>query len=961
MSFNKYSTKKKQRQLVSKEQRNFRRGLVSLLKIVLVLFMLGIVVMAGAGFGMIKGILDDAPDISTISIKPKGFKTVIYDQAGNEIDTLSTVNSNRIYVYYDDIPKDLVNAFVAIEDERFWTHNGIDMRGIFRAGAHFITTGRSDQGASTITQQLIKNSVFDVGMNEDTSLKRVQRKIQEQKLAIELEKLYSKEQIMEYYLNIMYLGHGVNGVEAASLRYFNKHVSELTLSEATVIAGITQNPAAYDPIIFPEDNAKRRKLVVDKMLNLGYIDKTQYDEIMKDDVYSRIKEVSEEKEKTDTYNSYYTDAIMESLVKDFMELYGMSESEAYHELYEGGYKVYSVQDQKIQKIVDDVINDPSYYPDTTEVALNYNLTIIKPDGKEAGYDENSMVSYFGLDNYIFDSVEDARKMADKYKEAMLDETKGTFSAEEFRTSPQPQATCTVIDQHTGYIKAVCGGRGPKTANLSFDRATDAMRQPGSCFKVLAAFLPYIETKGSLACSFEDAPYAFSDGTEIKNWYSGYKNSYCSVRAGIAESLNIVAVKAITEATPEVAFQYLKDLGFTTLVEREVGSDGRVYSDITQSTALGGLTYGVTNLEITAAYASIANYGTYIKPVYYSKVYDHDGNLIIDNTNPNDPKRAKRVMKETTAWQLISAMKDVVNSAAGTGGPARPECGVRAAGKTGTTSSTYDLWFCGFTPYYTASIWTGYDSNQELGNVIYHKEMWADIMDKIYEIEDQSTEADWEMPDGLTQVTLCRYTNLLPGPGCDTYTDYCAVDMVPSKRCSGHKKIKLCNETHLLATNTCPNTTEYVVVEDPNNPGRLMLKGANFQYDQSIFEDPNTKNTCTKHPPKAEKQKIITSAGPGGTISPSVEVKLGSDVTIYIQPNSGYTIRDVQVDNKSVGAVSSYTFTKVSDPHTVLAIFEGGGSAGPAPTEEPTEPTPPPTEEPTEPTPPSEDETESEGP
>lgn len=969
MNFSKESVIKRQKTLKSKSGRLERRFFIDVFKLILALFVLLILVMAGAGFGMMKGILDDAPDVSQISIKPKGFKTVIYDQKGNEKNTLSTINSNRVYVYYDDIPQQVVDAFVSIEDERFWKHNGIDMRGIFRALYKDVVKGNMAEGASTITQQLIKNQVFNVGMNETTKLQKIERKVQEQYLAIELEKLYTKEQLMEYYLNTIYLGQGVNGIEAAADRYFDKHIQDLKLSEICVIAGITKNPYSFDPVVYPEKNNYRREDVLDKMLELGYIDKGEYNSALYDPVYDRIQKIKKQNDDNFEFNSYYTDDLMRALCKDFMEMYDMTEAQAYDEIYTGGYSVYSVQDYDIQAIVDETINDPVYYPQTTSVALNYKLTLLDDDGITTyNYDTNTLLTYYrkltenSKYNNIYPSPEDARAAANTYKEAMLDQTGATFLNEEFKTAIQPQASFTVIDQRTGYVKAVGGGRGEKTENLGFDRATNAKRQPGSTFKVLAAFLPYIDTEGGLCSCFEDKPYAFANGTPVRNWYGGYWGPN-SLRNAICQSMNIIAVQAITAVTPAVSFEYLLNEGFTTLVDKEIGVNGEIYSDIQQATALGGLTYGVTNLEITAAYAGIANMGEYVKPVFYSKVYDHDGNIVIDNTEPK--LRSHRMCKETTAYQLIEGMKDVVNS--GTGTRARMTSGVKCAGKTGTTSNSYDLWFCGMTPYYTASVWFGYDSNITI-NTNDHKFMWRDIMDKISLMENQDTSADWEQPEGLVKATVCKLTGLVPGDNCPTCTDWCDKENVPKKRCKGHiDKVVICNESHFLATNTCPETTEYLVTF--NDKGDMELVGANFDYDKSIF---TTK--CPIHPEIEGGLKIECEAGKGGSISDTVVCKPGDDVTIYIQPNKGYEIKDVKVDGKSVGAVSEYKFKNVTEPHKIVAKFKktSGGDddddnkkekTTEATTEEPTtekktteekktekpteEPTEKPTEEPTE--------------
>ncbi|MBR3600695.1 MAG: transglycosylase domain-containing protein, partial [Lachnospiraceae bacterium] len=621
MSYSKHETVKKQRKLVSKTQRNTRKILVSFFKVFLVLVVTVVIACAGAGFGMMKGVLDNAPDVNEISIVPKGFKTTLYDKDGNVEKEFSTYGSNREYVYYEDIPEDFINAVVAIEDQRYWTHNGIDVKGILRAGVRGIASGSFDEGASTITQQLIKNHVFNVGMDERTFLDSLERKIQEQYLALELEKIYTKEQIIEYYLNTIYLGRGAHGIQAASELYFGKSMDQLTISEIAVIAGITKNPSQFDPVIFPEENAKRRVDVLDKMLELEYITQAQYEVAMADEVYDRIKIEYDNQQASDTVYTYYEDAIYNQLRNDLMELYGCTEDQAAMMIYTEGYSIYSVQDKEIQAICDAVINDDSYVYSASKVGLDYKLTILDGDGvTEHNYMIGHVVNYFvnatGNDKYkpIYNTEEEARAAADTFREAMLIETNGTFIAEDFDVSPQPQFSFTIMDHKTGYVKAMVGGKGEKTADLSFNRATDAPRQPGSTFKILAAYLPLFDTGiGSLAKVYKDEPYYYKNGGYVGNWYGGYRG-YCNCREGIAQSMNILAVKAITDATEEVAFEYLMKLGFTTLVDQEVAADGSIYSDITQSTALGGLTYGVTTYEMTAAYGAIANGGIYTKPV-----------------------------------------------------------------------------------------------------------------------------------------------------------------------------------------------------------------------------------------------------------------------------------------------------------------------------------------------------------
>ena len=928
MGYSKAETEKKQRKLVSKTQRNMRKVLVIFFKVILVGIIAVIIAGAGAGFGMMKGILDNAPDVSNISIVPKGFRSTIYDKDGNSDREISTINSNRVYVYYDEIPKDYVNAFVAIEDQRFWTHNGIDVRGIFRAFAKGAASGHFNEGASTLTQQLIKNQVFNVGLGETTFMDKLERKIQEQYLAIELEKKYTKEEIVEYYLNTIYLGRGVSGIQAASEKYFGKDMKELTVSEIAVIAGITQNPSRYDPVANPDENADRRKEVLKKMLELEYITQQQYDEALADDVYARISAEHEVQLAESDVNTYYEDAILNKLTSQFMDMYGCTKAEAETMIYTGGYSIYSVQDKAIQKICDDVINNPDYVSNSTKVGLSYKLTILDPD-KETNhnYGIGDLINYYVAQtgnskyNNIYSSEDAARAAADEFKEAMLEETGGTYVAEAFEVSPQPQFSFTIMDQHTGYVKAMVGGRGEKKVNRSFNRATDATRQPGSTFKIVAAYAPLIDSgKGGLAKSFNDEPYQYANGNDVRNAGGGH-SGYCTIRKSIQSSINVCAVKAITEETPDAAFEYLLKFGYTTLVDQKVDSNGTILTDKTQACALGGLSHGVTNYEMTAAYASIANGGVYNEPVLYSKVIDHDGNVIIDNTTPT----SHEVIRPTTAWQLIDAMKSVITS--GTGGAASLRTGMTAAGKTGTTSSTYDLWFCGMTPYYTASIWMGYDMNVDMGGSNTHKYMWRDIMDQIVELEGQDTSADFDKPDGLTTVSLCQITGLLPGEGCPTATDYYATADVPTKRCNGHEAIEFCTESKKRANSGCPETVSFMIETDEN--GNQVLVGSEGQdADGYVYTD----EICDIHTPLEEGEiSLSSSAGEGGTISPSVNVAKGANVTFYITPHNGYRIKDVIVNGQSQGAISSYTFNNVQENGSISVTFEStGGNITPPP-------------------------------
>ncbi len=319
MNYGKKGVRDKQKVLHSTSAKWGRKLVLTLFNVVLIALLCSGVFAASIVFGLFRGIIDTAPEIGNINVQPTGFSTFVYDIEGNQTAKLIAENSNRIPVTMDMIPEDLAHAFVAIEDERFYEHNGIDIKGIIRAGVKGITSGHFSEGASTITQQLLKNNVFTDWTKEARGLNmdKIERKIQEQYLALELEKTTSKEDILLNYMNSINLGQNTLGVQAASQRYFNKSVSELSLSECAVIASITQNPSRFNPITHPEDNAERRKKVLNNMLEQEYITQEEYDLAMEDDVYSRIQTTNEEVEET-SINTYFVDALTDDVLEDLV-------------------------------------------------------------------------------------------------------------------------------------------------------------------------------------------------------------------------------------------------------------------------------------------------------------------------------------------------------------------------------------------------------------------------------------------------------------------------------------------------------------------------------------------------------------------------------------------------------------------------------------------------------------------
>jgi len=785
MNYGRSNTSKRRKKIqsrVSMKKKKIR--LRSFRVFLLVCLVLGILVMAGVGI-LFKKIIDDTPQITANDLKPSAYTTTVYANDGETITgTFVSAGSNRVFTTLDKIPKDLQNAFIAVEDSRFYDHKGIDIKGITRAAVKGITSGgQFSQGGSTITQQLIKNSVFP-NFSKETRLQKIERKIQELYLAIQVEKIVEKDEILENYLNTINMGQNTLGVQAAAKRYFGKDVSELTLSESATLAAITKSPSGYNPITNPEANAKRREKVLKDMLAQKKIKQDEYDTAMADTngVYERIQTANAEYQESLTVNSYFVDEVAKEVMRDLQSKLGYSETQAQNAVYSGGLKIITTQDLKMQEICDEEMNNDKNYPKGIDWTVTGAISIVHQDGTQKHYDSTTFGKYvseeykkqYGKElEYptTFSSQEKANDAVDKYIATLKSDPNDTVYST-ITLTPQPQATIVVMDQHNGYVKAMVGGRGEKTGNMSLNRATQSTRQPGSTYKILSTYVPALDMNNdTLASVIEDAPFNYSTGEKkpVKNWWGGYKGNM-TIRKCIEQSANVCSVKKYTEITPKVGLQYLIDnFKFTTLDP---------VNDSGQATALGGLTNGVYNIELTAAYASIANKGVYTEPILYTHIYDNNGNLLYENT-----AATHTAMKDSTAALITSAMEDVVKY--GTGGTARLS-NMTCAGKTGTTTDTRDLWFSGFTPYLTASVWSGYDDNQEIsGSSSYHKTLWKKIMQRIHDANKFKSVA-FEIPESVTQRTICTQTGLLASSdACSKHTEMFAEGTAPKKSCPGH--------------------------------------------------------------------------------------------------------------------------------------------------------------------------------
>lgn len=812
MNYNKENAEAKKDSINSPKNKKKKKRTAAVLKIILILLLVTVIAGLCVGFAFVKELIDSSPSVSDINLVPSNFATIVYYDDGEESTRLVQSGSNRQYVKISEMPDCILKAFVAIEDERFYEHRGIDIPGIIRAFFVGITNMNFSEGASTITQQLIKNNVFTSWTEEVTFIDSLRRKIQEQYLAIQVEKVYSKDEILEYYLNSINLGQNCLGVQTAAMRYFDKDVSELNISEAAVIAAITQNPTNNNPITNPENNKKRRDIVLANMLKFNYITQDEYNSAMEDNVYSRVLVNSPITTSLSTTSSFIDELILQA-VDALCEEKGYTETQAYNLIYSGGLKIYSTQNKKLQQVCDEEANKDENYDSFVKYSLSYRVSVTKPNGNVSTYTNSDLKKYIEDQGRTYpskyDSIEAIEADLAEYKEYLTkDGSKIIDNSELIYYVLQPQTSITLADQSTGEVKALVGGRGEKVGDMTLNRATQITRQPGSCFKVLAAFAPAIDTCGkTLATVYQDVPYSYPNGVKVNNWWGDSYRGYKSIREGIYLSMNIVAIKCITDITPQVGFDYLKNFGFTTLVDHKTLDDGTVISDIGLPTALGGISLGVTNFELNAAYAAIANGGVYTKPIMFTKILDSKDNVIIDNV-----PSTKRVLKETNSYLLTNAMEDTftVRGLYPWAKLSTSDC----SGKSGTTNDNKDYWLVGYTPYYTCSVWGGYDVSDTLPSSGFVAKIWYGIMERIHK---ELPVKKFVVPEGIVKAKVCTLCGKLATEGlCDkdprgsqVVEEFFAKDNVPTETCSCHVAVDVCKETNSLANGHCPVTEKKV--------------------------------------------------------------------------------------------------------------------------------------------------------
>lgn len=716
----------------TKKGKSSKKKHPKLRKAILILFLLGILLCL-IGAGIIAGIFfSDKFKLTEEDLKITNMNGAIKDKDGVVIATLSG-DENRKIVTFDDMPAYLPNAFIAIEDKRFKEHSGVDIkRTAYATIMYALNKGDSSAGGgSTITQQLVKNLMND---KADEGTKGIERKIREMARAYNVEKILSKDQILELYLNKIFMGATVYGVGMASEYYFNKPVAQLDLAECCFLAGINHTPNSYDPFDKEDDNSdiikKRTKEVLYQMKEQGYItNEEEYNAAVekvenglvftKGDISSKAK------------YSYHTMAAIRAATKDLAKEKDVSEDTAEFMIYNNGYTIYTTQDSAIQK---------------------------------------RMEEEFVKDKYIKSG---RKKNAD-----------GTL------VNNHTQAAMVIIDHKTGQVVANVGGLGSDSNSVGLNRATQATKQTGSSIKPIACVAPALE-KGIITAGtvYDDSETNFGGGYTPHN--SSHYSGLITIRTALAESSNIVHIKIMKEVGPANSIKFLSELGITVDKVHEA-----------PSLALG--TADVSPLDMAGAYATIANNGQYITPIFYTKVEDANGNVVIESK-----QEKRRVMSEANAYVLQNLLTSPARS--GTAAVCAMS-NMDVGAKTGSTDDYVDRWLCGFTPYYTAATWFGFDySENPVFSTNNAANIWAAVMKDVHS---SLPTARFTKPSNVVYVKICQDSGCVATDSCTRTISEVFVRGTIPKQCEGHKKLKICKVTGKIANEYCPEVEEKVYTEKP---------------------------------------------------------------------------------------------------------------------------------------------------
>ncbi len=852
----------------------FWRGLgLVVLNCFLVCCLIGVVVL-GVGAAVVYSFSDTALDERFASMDldytsyiyatdPVTGESYIYQEIQNTTGT-------RVWVSETEIPQSVKDATVALEDQRFYSHMGVDpirtTRAVLEYGWAKITgTSTNVAGGSTLTQQVIKNMTGD----DDKS---VSRKVKEMLQALYIERRYTKDQILEYYLNTVYFGQSALGISAAADTYFGKDVSELNVTEAAALISITKSPNSFNPYLNPDRNKTRRVNTMWFMYEQGYLTREEFDlyseqELVLVDLDAKKEEVETEESGVLLYN-YYSDMVIKDVLHDLQEEKGYTEAEAYNLLYYGGLQIYSCVDPSVQVLMEDYFSN----------------------------EENFKYKNSDKDTIVNDKGE----------------------------TEIPQVSMMIMNPDTGDILGIIGGRGEKKKSLSLNRATDSKRQPGSSIKPLSVYGYALEHDIlTLGTAIDDIPVTY-DKNEKSFWPSNYDKTYgglMSVKKALARSLNTPAAWGLKAVGIKTSYDFMiNSLHFTTLVADDSTSLAPL--------SVGAVTHGVYLREMVTAYTTFAGDGMYAEYRSYSRVVGYDGKTVLDN-----PVERETVFSEQTSFLMTDVLQQSVYSIAGA---ARIK-NIATAGKSGTTSSYKDRWFIGYTPYYLAGIWWGYDTPSELNNT-HHFNMWNQVMTQLHQMKG-ITEGTFDKPSGLVYTAVCTKSGKLPGPYCATDQSGNAVESFyykegtqPTEVCNVHHQLYVCNASGKIAHEGCTEVTLKTFVDiDRSFPDTVKIGDAGYICPRLTAKDVlyvhDTLPVYTNMVPEGETPAlslyghrtncICTAHAPSAT--PHI-------YQAPAQPPPSTDTPPVSTDNPTVPSTDTSTTTNTETPSDT-----GGGSEPPTDT------------------------------
>ena len=854
--------------------------------------------------GLVASIIITAPPIEPDNIYSLlAENSILYDDQGNIVDSLMTSDGMRTNVSYADLPQNLIDAFVAIEDKTFWEHNGFNVIRIFGAIKESIVEGSNISGTSTITQQLARN-LYLADTKSDYSLSR---KIKEAYYTVLLEKQLTKEQIIEAYLNTIFLGYGTNGVQAASQAYFSKDVQDLSLAECATLASLPKAPDRFAPlkrlysskvepdnpniirrggtytIVYNDAFSNRKNLVLSFMLDQGKITQEEYDEAVSVDIKEAL---NPSEDTTNEISSYFADYAIKCVVKDLMDQYHLTKEEANQKIYNNGLRIYTTMNSDMQKVVEEEFTDNSNFPKVAGLKKDNDGNILSTNGRPILYNYDNFFDSEGkfvLTSDEFTSGKDGSitllkgKRLNFYKDVEFKDLytiqDGVFYSigggvikipEEYRNKDndgnvvidgqfftdypdflqiqdskitvtgshytlaqkivQPQSAMVIFDYKNGGIKAMVGGRNID-GRLLFNRATSP-RQPGSSIKPMGVYGPAIQSGlekmkagetnstsegncyGNLwtaASVIDDSPLTIQGKLWPRNWYSGYRGLQ-TMRESLEQSINVNAVKIFTNIGTQNSLEFLKKCGITSIVE-----SGDVNDLNAAALALGGMSHGISPLEMVAGYGSFANQGTYTEPIVYTKVTNKKGEVLLEKTADKKQIMDKGVAFIVTDMLRTTVTNGIAHSAAIGSQP--------VAGKTGTTTDNFDAWFVGFTPQYAASVWIGNDAQIELsqGSVAAAK-VWSKIMKQT--CAGLPSGSFPSAPDDVISVAVDTISGRLPSElsALDdrgtVRNEYFIKGTEPKTTDNIHVMTTICADSGYLATPYCPNAIKKVMVKRP---------------------------------------------------------------------------------------------------------------------------------------------------